>query len=63
MARCTFRGCPVVFRDGDPRPCRGHQDDNRDGLSIRLQLFTDLAAVPGDQPSDGAGSARLPAPE
>ena len=25
--KCTTKGCPVVYRDGPPRPCREHSNE------------------------------------
>lgn len=47
-SRCTFRGCPVRYQDGDDRPCRGHSDQAAaDTLGNRFALFADLASAPG----------------
>ena len=50
--RCTMPGCPVRYRSGSDRPCRGHLDDGDPGeRAARLGVL--MLAVPGDDDDDG----------
>ena len=54
--RCTMRGCPVRYRSGDDRPCRGHRDD--DGTVSLAERMTaigvDVTAAPAGRHDDSA---------